>query len=67
MKKAKHHCKMLMKMGPVYPGILDFEEGDDRILTANFQCLKTGITVGPDNNVANPEDCNPSRSCFRKI
>jgi hypothetical protein len=67
MKQTKKHCKMLMKLGPVYPGVLDFEEGDDRELTATFQCLSTISAIGPDHNTANPHDCTPDRPCFKSI
>ena len=67
MKEIRKHCKMLMKVGPVYPGILDFEEGDNRVLTANFQCLKTISPIGPDSNVANPHECKLGRNCFEEI
>jgi len=55
---------MLMRVGPTYPGISDNTEGDDRILTSQFTCLRTATAVGPDNNVADPHECNPSRKCF---
>jgi hypothetical protein len=67
MKEKIKHCKMLMKVGPVYPGILDFEEGDDRVLTATFQCLKTTSPIGPDHNIANPQECKFGRSCYKDI
>ncbi len=55
---------MLMRVCPTYPGFSDESEGDDRMLTSQFSCIRTASAVGADNNVANPHECNPSRSCF---
>ncbi|MBN2410646.1 hypothetical protein JXQ31_03070 [candidate division KSB1 bacterium] len=64
MSEKKRVCTMLMRVGPTYPGFSDDSEGDDRILTSQFSCIRTASAVGPDNNVANPHECNSSRSCF---
>jgi len=66
MEHNKTACKYLMKVGPVYPGLLDNSEGDERVLTAQYTCIKTTSPVGPDNNVADPDECNPSRPCFKE-
>jgi hypothetical protein len=66
MKEIKQFCSMLMKVGPRYPGLLDYEEGDERIMTAQYTCLKTANAVGPDNDVVRPEVCDPSRPCYKE-
>jgi hypothetical protein len=67
MKELKKYCTMLMKVGPRYPGLLDFSEGDQRIITAQFKCLQTATAIGPDNKKAHPNSCqNAARSCFRR-
>jgi hypothetical protein len=57
---------MLMRVGPTFPGLLDDSEGDERILTSQYTCLKTANAVGPDNLTAYPDDCGPTRSCYKK-
>jgi len=66
MKQKKPVCKYLMKVGPVYPGLLDDSEGDDRVLTAQYTCLRTASAVGPDHDVADPDVCTPERGCFKE-
>jgi hypothetical protein len=67
MKEFKQHCSMLMRVGSRYPGLLDNDEGDERIMTAQYTCLKTATAVGPDNDVVRPEVCKPSRTCYKEI
>jgi len=67
MKEKKINCVNLMRVGPTYPGLLDDSEGDERFATAQYTCVKTGGAVGPDNDIASPETCDPSRMCFKKI
>jgi len=62
--KMKQACAFLARVSPSFPGLLDDSEGDDRILTAQYTCVRTGGAVGPDNNVASPEACCDSRSCY---
>ena len=57
---------MLTKVGPRFPGLNDYSEGDDRILTAQFSCLQTATPIGPDNRVVQPQLCNKSRKCYRE-
>jgi hypothetical protein len=33
----------------------------------NFWCLKTMHLFGPDNSIANRQECKPSRSCYETI
>jgi hypothetical protein len=60
-------CRYLMRIGPTYPGLLDDTEGDDKISTAQYQCLKTTSAVGSDHNTATPEQCSRGRSCFKEF
>ncbi len=60
-------CTYLMRIGPTYPGLLDDSEGDERIATAQYQCLKTTGAVGPDHNTVSPHECKPGRMCFKAI
>jgi hypothetical protein len=57
---------MLMRVGPTYPGLYDDSEGDKRLLTAQYTCLKTANAVGPDNDVVGPQSCEPSRGCYKE-
>ena len=47
MEDKKHFCAMLTKVGPRFPGINDYSEGDERISTAQYSCLQTATAVGP--------------------
>ena len=67
MKENKPRCSHLMKVGPSFPGRLDFSEGDERLATAQFSCVRTGTPIGPDNDLAHPEHCTRQRSCFKEI
>ena len=67
MDKKIKYCTMLMKAGPRYPGLLHFDEGDERILTAQFTCLKTAGAVGPDNDVVKPGVCQEGRPCYKSV
>jgi len=58
-------CKMLMRLGPRYPGLLDSSEGDAKSATAQYQCLRTLSAVGPDFNCASPRECTPHRGCCK--
>ncbi len=65
MKKKKNMCTMLARMAPSFPGLLDDGESDDKVMTAQYYCVKTANAVGPDNNVVNPQECGAGRACFR--
>ena len=67
MIDKKKACAKLMRIGPSYPGLLDESETSERHATAQYQCLKTVSAVGPDHNVATPQECDPSRSCYIEI
>jgi hypothetical protein len=67
MDKNIKFCTMIMKEGPRYPGMLHNEEGDERILTAQYKCLQTANAVGPDNNVVRPDLCQSGRGCFKSV
>ncbi len=60
-------CTMIMKEGPRYPGMLHNEEGDSRIHTAQYKCLKTANAVGPDNDLVRPDMCQSGRECFMSV
>ena len=57
----------LMRICPTYPGLLDDTEGDERIATAQYQCLKTTSAVVPDHDVVSPHECGGHRKCFQKF
>jgi len=65
MEDKKHFCAMLTKVGPRFPGLNDYSEGDERLATAQYSCLQTATAVGPDNRVVQPQLCNKSRKCYR--
>jgi len=60
-------CRYLMRIGPTYPGLLDDTEGDERIATAQYQCLKTTSAIGPDHDTVAPETCLRHRGCFKAL
>ncbi len=66
MSEKKRVCTMLMRVGPSYPGFSDESEGEDKMLTSQFSCLKTATPVGPDNNIAVPHECTSERPCYKE-
>ncbi len=67
MDKNIDFCTMIMKEGPRFPGMLHREEGDERILTAQYKCLVTAGAVGPDNDLVRPDMCRAGRGCFKAM
>jgi hypothetical protein len=67
MDKNIKYCTMIMKEGPRYPGMLHNEEGDERVMTAQYKCLKTANAVGPDNDIVRPDLCREHRSCYKSV
>ena len=66
MKGDQKICVMLTRVAPTYPGLLDDSEGDERVLSSQYSCLKTATPVGPDHDVADPEACNSARGCYKE-
>ena len=67
MEDTKKSCVNLMRVGPLFPGLYDGFEGVDKIATATYSCVKTGTLIGPDADIANPEVCDGTRSCFKSV
>lgn len=67
MKDIKKPCTNLMRVGPLFPGLLDDSEGVDKFATATYSCVKTGTPVGPDADIVNPEVCDGARDCFKTV
>lgn len=65
MDVQKRQCANLMRVGKYFPGLLGQGEGDPRWGSAQYLCVKTGNPVGPDSNVAEPEECSMNRSCYQ--
>jgi hypothetical protein len=65
MEDKKQFCAMLMKVGPRFPGLDDYSEGDERIASAQYSCLQTATPIGPDNRAVEPQLCNKSRKCYK--
>lgn len=66
MEVQKPICANLMRLGKYFPGLLADAEGDRRWGSAQYLCVKTGNPVGPDCDVAEPDECSPSRACYRE-
>lgn len=62
------HCKHLRTKTSYVPDANnpDSWRSDDSS-TAQYWCLKTMTTAGPDNDLVAPEKCAGSRACFDSI
>ncbi len=67
--KPKIHssCRTFSSKATQIPDLLKQVPAEEFALTAQFTCLKTGSPIGPDNNIASPEECAAGRSCFEEV
>lgn len=55
-------CKCLRSKEMYYSSPCSMHELED---CGAYWCLSTYEAVGPDRGAATPEECGPSRSCFK--
>jgi len=66
MDTKRSHCKFLRTKTAYVPETGDLDKWrDGESSTAQYWCLCTMGTAGPDNDLVAPDLCQQSRTCFQ--
>lgn len=65
MEQPIIRCEFLRSKDILLEAVWDptVQPGNDRL----FWCHKTQICLGPDGKLADDQECNPARPCYREL